>query len=287
MTRLQVASGRLQVSSFCLLVVVLAWGLALADAVPAQRSGEIPAELEGTGIDEQLGEVIPDDLVFKNELGEDVVLADYFDGERPVLLALVYHECPMLCNMVLQGLTKTLSQMSLTPGREFDVLAVSFNPRETPAVAREEKEMILGMLGNEQAAGGLHFLTGEEEAIAALTDAVGFKYRWIENRQEYAHPSALIFLSGKGKISRYIYGIDYPPSDVRRALVEASDGKVGSTLDQVILYCFQYDPDANSYVPHAVNLMKAGGVLTMLLLGGMLFVYWRRESQRADLQASA
>lgn len=247
----------------------------------------MPAELHGAGIEEQLGDVIPTDLVFRNETGEAVALADYFDGERPVLLALVYHECPMLCNMVLQGLTKAMGQMDWVPGREFDVLAVSFNPRETPDVAREEKAMILEMLGKPAAADGLHFLTGDDPSIDALTDAVGFQYRWIEEKQEFAHPSALIFLSGHGKISRYIYGIDYPPSDVRRALVEASSGNVGSTLDQVILYCFQYDPNANSYVPHALNLMKIGGVLTMFLLGGMLYVYWRRESHRSNLQASA
>lgn len=263
---------------------VLLLAVAWVTAFPAfaQPSGHTPRQLEGTGIDEHLGNSIPLDLVFRNESGQEVTLGSYFDGERPVLLALVYHNCPMLCDLVLHGLTQSMSQMAWVPGKQFDVLAVSFNPRETPEIAREEKEKYLRMLGNPDAAGGFHFLTGDEDAIAALTASVGFKYRWIEEQQEYAHPSSLIFLSGHGRISRYLYGIEFRPRIVRTALVEASNGKIGSTMDQVILYCFQFDPNANSYVLHAMNLMKLGGLLTVVLLGALLLLTWKREKRRDD-----
>ena len=269
----------------CWFAVLLLIG-GLTRTTLAQRTGHTPAQLQDVGIDEQLGERIPGDLVFYDEQGREVELSSFFDGHRPVLLALVYHECPMFCNLVLHGLSTAVAEMDWTPGIQYDVLAVSFNPRETPEIARQEKEMIVRMMDRPEAAPGMHFLTGDEASIEALTSAVGFSYRWVEEQKEYAHPSALIFLSGDGTISRYIYGIDYPAHDVRRALVEASNGKVGNTLDRLILYCFQYDPKANSYVPHALNLMKIGGIMTMVLLGGMLFVYWRRESHRSNLQAS-
>lgn len=279
---LQVAGCRLRALA-CLIVIAAL----LPPAAVGQKTGEMPAQLDGAGIEERLGEFVPGNLIFRNESGEEVKLGRYFDGERPVLLALVYHNCPMLCNMVLDGLTRTVSQMDWVPGDQYEVLAVSFNPRETPEIAREEKEMIVEMLGNPAAADGLHFLTGNDASIQALTQSVGFTYKWIEEKQQFAHPSGLVFLGGDRKISRYLYGIDYDPRDVRNALVEASNGRVGSTVDRVILYCFQYDPNENSYVPHALNLMKLGGVLTMVLLGGVLFVYWRRESRRSDEQLSA
>lgn len=248
---------------------------------PAQQTGQMPRQLEGTGIDEMLGEVVPLDLVFRNERGEKVALERYFDGDRPVLLALIYHDCPMLCNIVLHGLTATLEEMRWVPGEQFEIVTVSFNSRETPDVASDAKERYLAMLDRPEAAAGWHFLTGTAASIGALTDAVGFRYRWVEEEQVFAHPSALIFLSGEGKVSRYIHGIEYDPSDVRTALVEASEGNVGSAIDQAILYCFQYDPNSNSYVLHAQNLMRLGGGLTVVLLGSLLFMFWRRESSRS------
>lgn len=270
----------------CLLTVLVASTFVVAEAA-AQKTGAMPPQLEGTGIDEQLGAFVSTETVFLDEEGDEVALSTFFDGERPVLLAPIYQNCPMLCNLVLQGLTEALSQMAWTPGEEFEVVALSFNPRETPAVAAEKKTMYMEMLGRPDAASGMHFLTGSEAAIHAVTDAVGFSFKWIEEKQEYAHPSALIFLSGNGKVSRYLYGIDYKPSDVRTALVEASEGNVGSALDQALLYCFQYDPNENSYVLHAQNLMKLGGMLTIVLLGGILLMYWRKESHRSWQEAAA
>lgn len=270
--------GRLGYRTLATVLLVLAMN---GTTATAQRTGTMPRQLEGIGIDERLGHVVPMDLTFKNEEGRDVTLDRYFDSERPVLLAIVYHDCPMLCNLVLHGLTTTLGQMKWTPGEQFEIVTVSFNPLETPDIAADAKDRYLSMLGRPQAAAGWHFLTGTDASIDPLTAALGFQYRWVEEEQEYAHPSTLIFLSGDGKVSRYIYGIQYKPSDVRTALVEASEGSIGSSVDRVLLYCFQYDPNSNSYVPHALNLMKLGGGLTVLMLGTLLFMFWRRESHRS------
>lgn len=260
----------------------LVWSLSTLGALSAwaQRSGQQLAVFEGVGIEEQLGARIPLELTFFDEEGQPVVLQKFFDGRRPVVLALVYHDCPMLCNLVLDGLTRTLQQMSWTPGDQFEVLAVSFNHRETPEQARRQKVRYLEMLGKPAAGAGWHFLTGDSTTIRALTDAVGFYFRWVPEKQQFAHPAALIFLSGEGKISRYLYGLEHDPGDVRKALVEASEGRVGTVIDQVLLYCFQYDPNENSYVANAFNIMRLGGVVTMVVLGITLFLFWRRERRR-------
>ncbi len=264
-----------------MLAAVLAAGLAVCPAF-AQPSGRVPEAFKGVGVDEQGGSMLPLDLAFRDEAGRPVRLGQYFDGEKPVLLNLVYHNCPMLCNLVLDGLTASLKDMSWTPGEEFEVITVSFSHLEGPDLAARQKALYLERLGKPRAAAGWHFLTGSQADIAALAAAVGFQFRWVEAQQEYAHPATLIFLSGNGKISRYLYGLEYPARHVRSALVEASEGKVGSAIDQVVLYCFQYDPNANSYVPHAINIMKLGGLLTMTLVGAMLLLFWRRESRQPD-----
>lgn len=265
---------------------LLVGGLLMAGMAYAQRSGEAsPAERAGAELNEQLGTTIPKDLIFQDEDGKAVELAQFFDGDRPVVLNLAYHSCPMLCGLMLDGMTQVLKDVSWTPGDEFELLTVSFNHREGPELAREKKEQYLKALGKPEAAGGWHFLTGDEETIKELTDAVGFQFRWIEKEQQYAHPTTLIFLSGEGKVTRYLYGMrppDLNPGDTRKALVEASEGKVGNVVDRAIAYCFQYDPDSNSYVANAFNIMRLGGVLTMILLGGMLFFFWRRERSRLD-----
>jgi protein SCO1/2 len=260
---------------------LLAGLLLLGTAAAAQPSGQRPAAFEGVGVDEQLGTPVPPDLAFFDEAGRRVALGTYFQTGRPVLLNLAYHTCPMLCNVLLEGLTKTLRELDWTPGREFEVLTVSFNAIETPALARRQKDRYLAALGRPEAAAGWHFLTGDTASIGRLTRAVGYRYRWVAAQQEFAHPAALVFLSGEGKVSRYLYGLEVAPRDVRTPLVEASEGKVGSVLDRVMLYCFQYDPNANSYVASAQNIMKIGGLLTLLALGAVLLVFWRREGRRA------
>lgn len=256
--------------------------LALGLTAPAwaQRTGELPPVFDGVGIDEQLGTTIPLGLVFQDEAGASVPLEAFFDGTRPVVLNFVYHECPMLCSLLLDGLTRTLQAMDWTPGQEFDILTVSFSGTETPLLAARQKDRYLTMLGKPEAAPGWHFLTGSAANIEALAASVGFQFKWVEDAEEYAHPAALLFLSGEGQVTRYLHGMDFPPRDVRTALVEASQGQVGTAVDKLILYCFRYDATANSYVPHAINLMKVGGLVFVLVLGGVLFVFWRKESRR-------
>lgn len=248
----------------------------------AQRSDTTRKELEGVGIDRQMGELVPRDLEFRTAAGERVALGDYLDGETPVILNLVYHSCPMLCGLMLDGFTSSLQSVEWTPGQEFRVLTISFNHREGPELARKKKRTYVERLDREGAAEGWHFLTGDQESIQRLTDAVGFNFRWVPDEEEYAHPTTQIFLSGDGTVTRYIYGIEIPGGDVRKALVEASNGEVGSTIDQAAMYCFQFDPDKNTYTADAFNLMKIGSVFTVLLLGGALFVFWRREHEALE-----
>mgnify|MGYP006423741897 CR=1 FL=1 len=250
-------------------------------SVQQRSAGPAPKEkrreFQGVGIEPRHGESIPTNLVFRNARGETVTLDRYFDGDTPVILNFVYHNCPMLCGLMLSGATSTLSEMSWTPGDQFRILTVSFNHRETPEMARAAKDTYTERLGKEGAERGWHFLTGNEASINALADATGFQFRWVAEQQEYAHPTAYIFLSGSGKITQYIYGMEPKASDVRKALVEASDGSVGNPLDQVAMYCFQFDPEANTYTADAFNLMRAGSILTVILIAGGLFVFWRRE----------
>lgn len=248
----------------------------------AQRSNQSREQLEGVGIERKLGDSVPKDLQFKNAAGERVTLGQYLDGDTPVILNLVYHDCPMLCGVMLDGFTSTLGALDWTPGKKFRVLTVSFNHREGPGVAREKKEAYVKRLGRTGAAEGWHFLTGSEEAIQQLTGAVGFNFRWVPEEKEYAHPTTQIFLSGSGTVTRYIYGIELPAGDVRKALVEASNGTVGNAVDQAAMYCFQFDPEKNTYTADAFNIMKIGSVFTVLLLGGVLFVFWRREHEALE-----
>ncbi|WP_146110125.1 SCO family protein [Salinibacter sp. 10B] len=262
-----------------LLGVVLALG---SMEVQAQRSNQERDQLKGVGIERQLGDSVPTDLTFRNESGETVTLGQYLDGKTPVILNLVYHDCPMLCGLMLDGFTSSLKSLEWTPGEEFRVLTVSFNHREGSEMARQKKETYVERLGRPDAAEGWHFLTGDKQTIQKLTDAVGFNFRWVEKKQEYAHPTTQIFLSGRGVVTRYIYGIEVPGGDVRKALVEASNGEVGNAIDQAAMYCFQFDPEKNTYTADAFNLMKIGSVFTVLLLGGLLFVFWRREHEELE-----
>ena len=259
------------------LALLLGAAMSTGSDVQAQRSGQPRSELGGVGVDVSIGALVPGDIPFRTADGAPVTLDHYFDGTTPVLLNLVYHDCPMLCGLMLDGFTSTLRSLDWTPGRQFRVLTVSFNPREGPEDARAQKEAYLGRLGRPEATEGWHFLTGSAEAIQRLTAAVGFNVRWVPEKQEYAHPTAQIFLSGAGVVTRYIYGLELPAGDVRKALVEASNGTVGTAFDRAVMYCFQFDPEKNTYTADAFNIMKIGSVLTVLLLGGLLFVLWRRE----------
>ena len=232
--------------------------------------------LQGVGIDQKIGQQIPLDLAFRDETGQTVPLRRYF-GQRPVLLTLAYFQCPMLCSQVLNGVVSGLLPLKLKMGRDFDVLTISFDPRDTPAAATEKRDLYLRRYGRAGAEAGWHFLTGDSPPIEALTSSVGFRYVWDPKIQQYAHASGIMVLTPQGRLSHYLYGIEYAPKDLRLALVEASEGKLGNVVDQVLLYCYHYDPATGKYGAVVMNMLRVGGGLTLLLVGGFLAVAWRRE----------
>ena len=243
--------------------------------VPADQT---PGSLQGIGIDQRLDESLPLALPLRDETGRTVTLGDYF-GKRPVVFALVYYNCPMLCTQVLNGLVASLNVMSLEAGKDFDVVAVSFDPRDTPAGAAAKKEAYLGRYKHPASDAGWHFLTGDAASIAELTKAAGFRYRFDGDLDQFAHASAIMVATPQGRLARYFYGIEYPPRDLRLGLVEASAGKIGTPVDQVLLYCFHYDPASGKYGPVIVNIIRLAGVTTLLVLGTAIVVMSRRRSR--------
>lgn len=248
-----------------------------------QSASVRPAILRDVGFDQKIGGQVPLDLVFRDEADRPVALRQFF-GQRPVVLALVYYECPMLCTLVLNGAVSGLKPLQLEPGKDFEFVAVSFNPREGALLAAAKKANYLDRYGRAATAGGWHFLTGSPEAIAKLTAAVGFRYAWDKEAGQYAHPTGILVLTPDGKISRYLFGIEYEPRDLKLALVESSAGKLGTVTDQVLLYCFHYDPANGRYSTAILGLVRAGGVVTLLALGLFLTAAWRRE-RRAERRA--
>jgi protein SCO1/2 len=236
--------------------------------------------LRQAGLDQRLDQPVPLDAPFVDQDGRDVRLGDYF-GERPVVLALVYYECPMLCTQVLNGLTSSLSLIKFNPGQDFDVLAVSFDPGEGPGLAREKKNGYMERYKRPGTEGGFHFLTGTQEAIDRLTDAVGFRYAYDEKTDQYAHAATIIVLTPEGHVSRYFYGIEYMPRDVRLGLVEASQNRIGSMVDQALLLCYHYDPSEGKYGVAIINLIRLIGALVIAIFGAFVFVSLRRERRQA------
>ena len=252
-------------------------GVMTKDGMPA---GITPAELKKVAFDQNLGVQVPLDLPFRDETGRAVQLSRYFNG-RPVILSLVYYECPMLCTQALNGLVRALKVLALEPGRDYNVVTVSFNPRETPAQAAEKRDHYLQLLQKPGGADGWHFLTGDETSIRLLTSTVGFHYVYDEVTKQYAHPTGTIVLTPEGKTSKYIYGIDYGPRDLRLALVEASDHKVGTPVDRLLLYCYHYDPASGKYGLVLMNVLRLAGVLTVVCIGGLILILRRRETRMA------
>jgi len=240
-----------------------------------------PDALADVGIEQRLDEELPLDLVFRDEAGREVQIGDYF-GDRPVILSLVYYECPMLCTMVLNGLVSSLADLDFDVGNEFEVVTVSFNPKDTPDLASRKKQTYLGKYGRDGAEDGWHFLTGEAGSIEALTEAVGFKYKFIPETGEFVHASSIMVLTPLGKLSKYFYGIDYPEFDLRLGLVEASDNKIGSPVDQILLYCYHYDPTTGKYGMVIMNVIRVAGTLTVLMLVGFMLLMFRRDRQRKE-----
>ena len=246
----------------------------------AQRIESAPAELEGVGVTEHLDVQIPLDLPFVDSDGSPVRLGSYFDGTRPVILTMNYSNCPMLCSLQLNGLFQGLERLDWDIGGNFQMITVSIDPKETPQRAALTKQKYLKAYGRPGVARGWHCLTGRQENIRKLADVVGFGYEQIPGTEDYAHAAVAMICTPDGRVSRYLYGIEYPAQTVRFALLEAAEGRIGSTVDQVLLFCFQYDPEKGRYGPAAVRIMQAGGVLTVLVFGGVLAVFWRREVRK-------
>lgn len=256
--------------------VLLSFGVTSSFSVAAVA---VPDQLKNTGITEKLGQKIPLDLQFTNELGESKKLSSFFekaDG-KPVLLALVYYNCPNLCTFVLNGLVDTLKKTDWLPGRDFEILTLSINHKEKSDIAAQKKSAYLKEYGKPEAASGWHFLTGDEASIRSLADSVGFGFQYDARDGQYAHSAALMVLTPEGILSRYLYGIEYKPSDFRLALVEASKGKVGTVIDRLVLFCYRYDPNSRGYSLQIARTMKIASALMVLLVGIFLFVFWRKQ----------
>lgn len=265
------------------LVAVLTLGAGLAVACAQDRTEPLPPELKNVRIDEKPNAPLPLDLEFVAHDGKKVRLRDYFDGRHPVILTLNYYKCPMLCGLMLNNLLDTLKTLDWTAGEQFQVVTVSFDPLETHQLASLKRHNYLEQYGRPAAANGWQFLTGRKPSIDALLDATGFHVEWNEKRQEWMHLPALIICTPDGRISRYIINIVYEPKTVRLSLAEASEGKVGSTLDRVLLYCYHYD--GQGYSLAVMNLVRAVGLLTLLVVAVFLIVLWRREARRAKVVA--
>jgi protein SCO1 len=254
-----------------------------AQTVPSntgQSSTVMPAQLQNVGFEPQLNAQIPLDLAFTDETGSHVQLGDYFK-QKPVVLAFVYYGCPMLCNQVEQGVVGALRMLSFTPGRDYEVVFVSFDPRESADMAAQKKLSALKHFGKPETAAGWHFLTGTKESIAAATKAANFRYTFDAKANLFAHASGIMLLTPDGRISRYFYGVEYPGRDMRLGLVDASAGKIGNPIDHVLLFCYQYDPTLATYSASILKIVRLGGVLTILMIGGGILVFRRRDAHVA------
>lgn len=262
---------------------LLGQGLAPEAVAPASAK---PGLLGQVGIDQKIGESIPLHLPFTDDKGQPVTLGQYF-GKRPVILALVYYECPMLCTQVLNGLVTALGVLNFEVGREFDVVAVSFNPNEGAELAAQKKAAYVERYGRPQSEGGWHFLTGTQASIDELTKAVGFRYAYDAESKVYAHGPAIELLTPQGVLAKYFYGIEFSARDIRLGLIEASNERIGTPIDDVLLLCYHYDPTTGKYGAMVLRMVQAGGLATMLAFGAFLFVSLRRDRQTARSAAAS
>lgn len=261
-------------------------GQAMSRGIMSPPASMRPPGLKHVGIEQHLDEQVPPELVFRDETGRPVKLGDYF-GKRPMVLSLVYYQCPMLCGEVLSGLATALRVVPFDIGKEFDVLTVSFNPRETPEMAAEKKAEYLKRYKREGAAEGWHFLTGPEESIAALAQTAGFQYQYDPKTGQYSHATAIMVLTPEGRISQYYYGVEFPPKDLRLGLVQASQNKIGTIVDQVILYCYHYNPDTGKYGAIVARVLQIAGGVTIFVLGTFLLVLFRLDPSRKNKAGTA
>ncbi|MGB9456568.1 MAG: SCO family protein [Bryobacteraceae bacterium] len=239
----------------------------------------LPGALKGVGIDQKLDAQVPLSTIVRDEAGRDVPLGSFFHSGKPVLLAPVYYRCPMLCTEILTGMESALKVVSLNPGRDFEVIALSFDPKDTPDLAEAKKENYLRRYNRPNTANGWHFLTGTEANVRVITDAIGFHYKYDPTTDQYAHASAIMILTPAGRVSKYFYGVEYSPRDLRLGLVEASSEKIGTPVDAVLLFCFHYDPATGKYGAVAMNLVRGAGVALLLVGGLAIVIALRRESR--------
>jgi protein SCO1/2 len=270
--------------------LLLSASVAMAQAVPSNTgpaAQNMPAVLQNVGFEPPLNAHLPLDLAFRDETGRNVQLREYFT-QKPVLLALVYYGCPMLCNQTEQGVVGSLRMLSFNPGRDYEVVFVSFDPRESPGMAAQKKESAMTHFRRPETASGWHFLTGTKESIDALTKGANFRYSFDQKSNLFAHASGIMLLTPDGRISRYFYGVEYPSRDVRLGLVDASEGKIGTPVDRALLFCYQYDPTSARYSASILKIIRLAGVLTILgLVAGML-IFRRRDiaAARTKLQGA-
>ncbi|HLN28685.1 MAG TPA: SCO family protein [Gemmataceae bacterium] len=253
-----------------------AWGQGMGNGIMSPPPNVRPPGLKNVGIQQNLNQQIPPDLIFTDDLGRKVRLGDYF-AQKPLILNFVYYGCPMLCGEELNGLESTLRVLKFDLGKEFEVITISFDPKDTPEMAAKKKDQFLRRYNRPGAERGWHFLVGQPAAIDAVTKAAGFQYQYDEKTGQFAHSTAILVLTPKGKIAQYYYGIEYPPKDLRLALVEASENRIGNVMDELLLYCYHYDPEKGKYSATVMRVLRLMGVATMLCLGALLFVLIRRN----------
>lgn len=259
------------------LLLLLSVTVAGADAVVPPE--QMPGPLKEVRFDQKLGDRLPLDARLTDESGAPVVLGDFF-GEKPVLLTFAYFDCPMLCPMVLSGLAKALSVLAFDVGQELDVVVVSIDPSETAEQAAQAELTMLHRYGRTETGDGWHFLVGEDAEVRRIADAAGFQYAWVEDVQEWAHASGIVVVAPDGTLAQYYYGIEYPPKDLRLAVVDASEGRVGNVVDQILLYCFRYDPQLGRYTAVAMRILRLTGVAFIIVLAASLFFLFRGDRNR-------
>ena len=269
--------------AFCLSVFAQGWAQSPPPLASEDPSAGKVRMLENVGIDQRLGEQLPLDVTFRDENGSSVRLGDYF-GKKPVVLSLVYYSCPMLCNQVLNGLTSALDVIQFDIGKEFEVVTVSFDPRETPELAGDKKQTYIQWYKRQGAAQGWHFLTGEKESIDKLTEAAGFHYKFDKATNQFVHASGIMLATPEGKLARYFYGIEYAPKDLRLGLIEASDKRIGNPVDRLLLYCYHYDPSSGKYSAVVMNILRLAGVATLAGLIAMLWLLRRKRFPRQQTE---
>jgi len=275
----QYANSILTTTLSLALLAGAASGQGMRSGIMSPPANVRPPGLKNVGISQNLNTQLPADLQFTDEMGRQVQLGDYF-GKKPMILNFVYFSCPMLCGEELNGLESSLRVLKFDAGKEFDVLTVSFDPRDTPEAAAAKKSVTLKRYKRPSAEQGWHFLVGKSDAIEAITKAAGFQYEFDEKSGQFAHTTAIMILTPEGKIAQYYYGIEYSPKDLRLGLVDASQNKIGNVVDELLLYCYHYDPEKGKYSATIMRVMRLGGVVTMLFLGTFLFLMMRRGPDR-------